>query len=42
MTIYTDAQLKATLEQAGFRDVEIHKNGKGWLCVTAVKGGIGQ
>ena len=42
MTIYTDVQLKAALEQASFQDVEIHKNGRGWLCVTAVKGGIGQ
>lgn len=42
MTIYTDVQLKAALEQASFQNVEIHKNGRGWLCVTAVKGGIGQ
>ncbi len=37
MTIYRDAQLKAALEQAGLSDVEVHKNEKGWLCVTARK-----
>ena len=35
MTIYTDAQLKAFLEQAGFGSVQTRKNGKGWLCLTA-------
>ena len=38
MTIYKDAELKTLLEQAGFEDVQIHKNEKGWLCVTAVRG----
>ena len=37
MTIYKDFQLKAVLEQAGFRDIQIHKNEKGWLCVLARK-----
>ena len=37
MTIYKDVQLKAVLEQAGFQNVQINKNGKGWLCVTARK-----
>lgn len=37
MTIYRDAQLKAALEQAGFGSIETHKNGKGWLCMTAQK-----
>ena len=37
MTVYTDAQLKAFLEQAGFCGIEIHKNKKGWLCVTGRK-----
>ena len=37
MTIYRDTQLKAALEQAGFSHVEVHKNEKGWLCVTARK-----
>ena len=37
MTIYKDAQLKEMLEQAGFCEVQIHKNEKGWLCVTARK-----
>ena len=36
MTIYKDVELKAYLEQAGFRDVQIHKK-KSWLCVTARK-----
>ena len=37
MTIYKDTELKAALEQSGFRDVQIHKNQKGWLCVLARK-----
>lgn len=37
MTIYTDADLKVYLEQAGFGRVQSHKNEKGWLCVTAQK-----
>ena len=37
MKIYRDTQLKDALEEAGFCDVEIHKNEKGWLCVTARK-----
>ena len=37
MTIYKDVQLKEILEQAGFCEVQIHKNEKGWLCVTAQK-----
>ena len=36
MTIYRDAQLKQLLEQAGFRNVQIHKK-KSWLCATARK-----
>ena len=36
MTIYRDTELKAYLEQAGFRDIQIHKK-KNWLCVTARK-----
>ena len=39
MTIYTDVQLKAALEEAGFGDIQSHKNDKGWLCVTAQKQG---
>lgn len=30
-------QLKTALEEAGFRDVEVHKNQRGWLCLTARK-----
>jgi len=37
MTIYNDAQLKTVLTQAGFSDIHIHKNEKGWLCVIAEK-----
>ena len=37
MIIYKDVQLKAILEQAGFRDIQIHKNEKGWLCILAQK-----
>lgn len=37
MTIYRDTQLQAMLEQAGFHAVQIHKNKKGWLCITAQK-----
>ena len=37
MKIYNDAQLKAALEQAGFKSVQAYKNGKGWLCLTAQK-----
>ena len=37
MTIYTDVQLKAALECAGFRNVRGHRNPEGWLCVTGQK-----
>ena len=37
MTIYTDTALKAYLEQAGFCQIQIHKNKKGWLCITVQK-----
>ena len=37
MTIYKDVQLKDMLEQAGFRNIQIHKREKGWLCITAQK-----
>lgn len=37
MTIYRDVQLKAVLEKAGFHGIQIHKNRKGWLCITAKK-----
>ena len=33
----TAEELKAALEQSGFRDVQIHKNQRGWLCVLARK-----
>ena len=37
MTVYTGDQLRSVLEQAGFRDVQTHRNKMGWLCVTARK-----
>jgi len=37
MTVYTGTQLKAFLEQAGFRHVQTHTNRMGWLCVTGQK-----
>lgn len=37
MTIYKDVFLKETLAQAGFGEIQIHKNPKGWLCITARK-----
>ncbi len=38
MTIYPDVRLKAFLEQAGFCSVQVHKNAKGWLCLSARNG----
>ena len=37
MTIYTAAQLKAELERAGFRGVQMHRNRRGWLCAVGKK-----
>jgi len=37
MTIYNAAQILTALHQAGFTDAKAHKNGKGWICVTARK-----
>lgn len=37
MVIYTAEQIKEYLEKAGFTDIKLHENGKGWLCVTAMK-----
>ncbi len=37
MTIYTGDELCEALKQAGFHDVQIHSNQKGWLCVTCQK-----
>lgn len=37
MTVYTGTQLKAFLEQAGFRHVQTYTNRMGWLCVTGQK-----
>ena len=37
MTIYTDTALKEYLEQAGFCQIQSHKNKRGWLCITAQK-----
>ena len=37
MTIYSGDELKTFLENAGFCNVQIHKNKMGWLCVTGQK-----
>ena len=37
MRIYKDTQLQTALEQAGFRDVQIYKHKRDWLCVLARK-----
>lgn len=37
MRIYKDTELQALLEQAGFCDVQTHKNPRGWLCIMARK-----
>lgn len=37
MTIYRDTELRGFMERAGFRQVQSHKNEKGWLCVTGLK-----
>lgn len=37
MTIYKDLHLKEVLEQAGFHDVKIQKNEKGWISILAQK-----
>lgn len=37
MTIYRDARLKTALREAGFTNIQIHKNKKDWLCVTGQK-----
>lgn len=38
MTIYRDVQLKMALKEAGFTNIQIHKNvHQDWLCVTGQK-----
>lgn len=37
MTIHSAAALQGALKQAGFHDIQIHRNRKGWLCVTGRK-----
>ena len=37
MTIYRDTQIKTALREAGFTNIQIHKNEKDWLCVTGQK-----
>ena len=37
MKIYNSGQVKKSLEGAGFTDIKIHKNEKGWLCVVCKK-----
>lgn len=38
MTIYRDEEIKKFLEDAGLNNIQINKNERGWLCVTAQKG----
>ena len=38
MKIYNSEQIKKSVEDAGFTDIKIHKNKKGWLCVVCKKG----
>lgn len=35
MTIYRGSQLKDQLLRAGFKDVVLHQNEKGWMCLVA-------
>ena len=42
MTIYLGARLKAFLERAGFQNIELHSNEKGWLRATGQKGKTGR
>lgn len=37
MIIYKDSQLKSILLQAGFHDIKINKNNKGWISIIAEK-----
>ena len=37
MTIYSEVQLKAALEESGLCEMQVHRNQKRWLCVTARK-----
>lgn len=37
MKIYTADELTQVLTKAGFTDIVMHKNDKGWLCATARK-----
>ena len=37
MKIYNSGQVKKSLEGAGFTDIKINKNEKGWLCVVCKK-----
>lgn len=38
MTIYTEAEIKALLEQAGFSQINVYRNEKkGWISFSATK-----
>ncbi|MDO4371555.1 MAG: methyltransferase domain-containing protein [Clostridia bacterium] len=37
MTVYRGIQLHALLAKAGFQHIQVHRNKKGWLCITARK-----
>ena len=38
LEVENSEQIKKSLEDAGFTDIKIHKNKKGWLCVVCKKG----
>ena len=37
MTIHNATQILTALNQVGFREAQVDKNSKGWICVTARK-----
>ena len=38
MTVHREDALRAALEAAQFRDIQVHRNAKGWICILARKG----
>lgn len=36
MTIYSGEHIREALHRAGFTDIQINKNEKGWICTTSV------
>lgn len=35
MTVYDGEDIKKRLTAAGFQDIELHKNSKGWICIKS-------